>query len=373
MVADPLNTLGSNVEELPTLPIIDLVYLSDCVVEVRPLSINQGLGYYERRLLAEITTVHKGKASLVKDTVSVDLDSYAWPWGESIPLGVNMLIFGGIDDSTHLVPYSQPTLSGIYLAREGVLYYPFQMDIPGPYYFHDAKNMALTWDLLLTVTKRDIVLVDTILNIKNKQYTWQGERSDALFRWIQQHRDLWIQKSNFSWSEQHLGSLSNDIFSWIIQGGIYLQSWEAICLYHELVPDDINTPTGQLTYNQYVEYPPPFQGVDAKYFLLNIVLDTTQCNFERNLAAIHLNCSDYSDEYSCFDKEDVRILLDGYIQGMRSIPARAHYLYNACTCLTSVAEYKELRQQIFIPFLKHYVPEVSNPYLADRIRASINK
>lgn len=372
-VTHSLNATGLNVEELPALPIIDLVYLSDCVLEVRPLSITHNSRHHEHRLSAMITTVHKGKANLAKDTVLVDLDLYAWPWGDSIPSGVNMLVFGSIDDSTHLVPYFQPTLSGIYLAHQGILYYPFQTDNPGPYYYHDTKNIALTWNLLLTVTKRDIGLVDTILSIKNKQYTWQGERSDALFRWIQQHRDLWIQKPHLSWHDQNLGALSNDIFSWIMQGGVYSQSWEAICLYHELVPDDIYAPTGALTYDQYVEYPPPFQGVDAKYFLLNIVLDTTQCNFERNLAALHLNCSDYSDEYSYFDKEDVRILLEGYLQSMHSIPARASFLFNAISCMTSVPKYKELRQQVFIPFLKLYLLQVSDPYFADSIRESINE
>lgn len=336
-------------EELPHLPIIDLVYQSEYVVTARPLSIRYAP--LENRLLVEITTVLKGDNTLLRDSLLLHYSDYTWPWGTLIPANATLLLFINGVDSTTVAPYFYLTLSGIRILHDTSIYFPFQHENPGPYTLYPSETTtpaAIRWDSMLVEVKAGIVLMDSLLAIRDKRYEWNNERGEALFDWILHHKSLFKQ--------HQLGFLEWDIFSWIIQDGLYLPAWKAICLYHELVPDEKYIPDGHILHDSNSEYQPPFAGPDALLFLLDIALDTTRSGFEQQQAIRHLsNCKNMESDRYVLSPEVRRVLMNGFIVYMQREPGFGFYGYAAGWCLTTLPGTETLRDSVFVPFLKEYI------------------
>lgn len=149
----------------------------------------------------------------------------------------------------------------------------------------------------------------------------------------------------------------------------YTWPWGAICLYHEWIPQYDIAPDGHLTYYQYTDFPPPFEGPDAALFLLTIISDPTRCDFERHQAITHLsNCDNIASERYVLKTEDASKLLNGLLVYLKTEPNTAHLAYQACKCLTELPEMRHLREEVFIPFLKNYSSQVDDSYLSKDIQ-----
>jgi hypothetical protein len=266
-------------EELPTLPVRELVLRADTIVLAEPLD----PAAIQRFKVIEIL---KG-AGLKKDDAfdlvdlaphnpqlpATDIQLAGQVPGQTGPDRYRVrqaLLFLGGNKGTADEPRFAPVLSGLrFLTADNQLIVPRQPKNPGDYVL--TLEPDGDWITLLRETRADVAVVERVGFLK--KLNDPRRRNPRLLEWIEQHRHEFgsANPERGGW-----GDLETDVFDWVLASGIPVDCWAAVRLYAELNHGTLPSLKG-----------PAFGSREGRDFLLQVVLDEQALTSDR-ARALHL-------------------------------------------------------------------------------------
>ena len=283
-----------NAEDLPTLPLIDLVVLSDYIA-VATLNETNIVGYPDR-LNFKITDWLKTDSLYLAEEItlqyfsSYDFTDYLKMSGGKIETPIDrFLLFFSLSEEVE-GQYGL-TLSGFRAVSEnGNFMLPMQLENPGPYRVISLNkdnpkiDTSLNFNSVVAKTKRMIQRTEKVFALNG--IADRDERNTAILQWIRDHITELQDDDHFS--ENSFGFLREKVFLWVWHSGDDAAAWEALLLRQQLYPDFIN-PIMPIDSDDL----PPFGTGEARDFFYEILTsnsyDTTE-KAARPIAAYSLSC-----------------------------------------------------------------------------------
>lgn len=166
---------------------------------------------------------------------------------------------------------------------EDMVMRPMQWSNPGPYVLNE--NLQISWAEAKGMVRRFLPQVETLRALRTIPDA--AERNRQLFSWITEHEDEFGRgpfpgAPGRHWEpETGWGSLEHEVFQWILEGGITVDSWLAMQRHADLRRSKEHD--WSLSQN-----PSQFSHTEGRAFLLEKLVDEKQLLIARRTAAIEL-------------------------------------------------------------------------------------
>jgi len=278
-------------EELPTLPLIELIILSDYVA-VATLDHTNTEGFPEQLNFKNINWLKTDSDSVnnkiaVKYFSSYDFSSLLTIEGDKIktPIDKFLLFFTQPRDGEDKY---RLTISGFRaVSKNGDFMLPMQLNNPGPYHVitlnknNPAVDTSFNFKSFFEKTKKLIARTEKVFALKN--IADSEKRNNAILQWIK--ANLPELKEQGLW-EEPWGSLREKTLQWLWFSGDDEMAWEALLLQQQIDNEWINP-------NMSVDTDGlrPFGTTEARNFFYEILTSDSSSKTEKILAIYQLKKS----------------------------------------------------------------------------------